>query len=81
MLAANGLEVMIEDKDEYSPTPVISHAIAAYNRGRDIGLADSSSSRCHTIRYMKAGSTSKKNKSSELKLKANGLALPDGMIG
>jgi phosphoglucomutase len=49
VLAANGLEVMIEDKDVYTPTPVISHAIVAYNRGRDTGLADSSSSRCHTI--------------------------------
>ena len=40
VLAANGVEVMIADKDEYTPTPVISHAILTYNRGRDYGLAD-----------------------------------------
>ncbi len=40
VLAANGVEVMIADKDEYTPTPVISHAILNYNRGRDNGLAD-----------------------------------------
>ena len=35
VLAANGVEVMLADKDEYTPTPVISHAILTYNRGRD----------------------------------------------
>ncbi len=40
VLVANGVEVMIADKDEYTPTPVISHAILTYNRGRDYGLAD-----------------------------------------
>jgi len=40
VLAANGVEVMLADKDDYTPTPVISHAILAYNRGRDKGLAD-----------------------------------------
>ncbi len=40
VLAANGVEVMIAENDEYTPTPVISHAILAYNRGRDKGLAD-----------------------------------------
>ena len=40
VLAANGVEVMIADKDEYTPTPVISHAILTYNRGRKTGLAD-----------------------------------------
>jgi phosphoglucomutase len=40
VLAANGVDVMIADKNEYTPTPVISHAILAYNRGRDQGLAD-----------------------------------------
>ncbi len=40
VLAANGVNVMIADKNEYTPTPVISHAILAYNRGRDRGLAD-----------------------------------------
>ena len=40
VLAANGVDVMLADKDEYTPTPVISHAILTYNRGRDAGLAD-----------------------------------------
>src|SRR3569832_1096454 len=40
VLAANGVEVMLADKDDYTPTPVISHAILTYNRGRDKGLAD-----------------------------------------
>ncbi len=40
VLAANGVEVMIAEKDEYTPTPTISHAILTYNRGRTKGLAD-----------------------------------------
>ena len=40
VLAANGVEVMIAQGDEYTPTPVISHAIITYNRGRKTGLAD-----------------------------------------
>ncbi|MEO6601231.1 MAG: phosphoglucomutase (alpha-D-glucose-1,6-bisphosphate-dependent) [Polyangiaceae bacterium] len=40
VLAANGVEVTIAEGDEYTPTPVISHAILAYNRGRKAGLAD-----------------------------------------
>lgn len=40
VLAANGVEVMLADRDDYTPTPVISHAILTYNRGRDTGLAD-----------------------------------------
>ncbi len=40
VLAANGVEVMISEADEYTPTPVISHAILTYNRGRKTGLAD-----------------------------------------
>src|SRR5829696_5247918 len=40
VLAANGVEVMIAERDEYTPTPVISHAILTYNRGRKAGLAD-----------------------------------------
>ena len=40
VLAANGVEVMIAAQDEYTPTPVISHAILAFNRGRVAGLAD-----------------------------------------
>ena len=33
VLAANGVEVMLAEGDEYTPTPVISHAILTYNRG------------------------------------------------
>ncbi len=40
VLAANNVEVMIADKDEYTPTPVISHAILKYNHQRKTGLAD-----------------------------------------
>ena len=40
VLAANQVDVMIAERDEYTPTPVISHAILAYNRGRQTGLAD-----------------------------------------
>jgi len=40
VLAANGVEVMLAQGDEYTPTPVISHAILTYNRGRRTGLAD-----------------------------------------
>jgi phosphoglucomutase len=40
VLAANGVETMIDAQGGYTPTPVISHAILAYNRGRDSGLAD-----------------------------------------
>jgi phosphoglucomutase len=34
VLAANGIDVMIAGNEEYTPTPVISHAIITYNRGR-----------------------------------------------
>lgn len=40
VLAANNVEVMIAVGDEYTPTPVISHAILKYNAGRKTGLAD-----------------------------------------
>jgi phosphoglucomutase len=40
VLAANGVHVMLAQGDEYTPTPVISHAILTYNRGRLTGLAD-----------------------------------------
>ncbi len=40
VLAANGVDVMIAENHEYTPTPVISHAILTYNRGRETGLAD-----------------------------------------
>jgi phosphoglucomutase len=40
VLAANGATVMLAAKDEFTPTPVISHAILTYNHGRTTGLAD-----------------------------------------
>ena len=40
VLAANGVDVMIAADDEFTPTPVLSHAILTYNRGRTSGLAD-----------------------------------------
>ncbi|MEX5571825.1 phosphoglucomutase (alpha-D-glucose-1,6-bisphosphate-dependent) [Pseudomonas lijiangensis] len=40
VLAANGVQVMISEGDEYTPTPAVSHAIICYNRGRTSGLAD-----------------------------------------
>jgi phosphoglucomutase len=40
VFAANGVETVIQKGLGYSPTPVISHAILAFNRGRTGGLAD-----------------------------------------
>ena len=40
VLAADGVDVMLAVGDEYTPTPVISHAILTYNRGRKTALAD-----------------------------------------
>jgi phosphoglucomutase len=40
VLAANGVDVMLDSRDDYTPTPVISHAILTYNRGRKAGLSD-----------------------------------------
>ncbi len=40
VLAANGVQVVIDQDNGYTPTPVISHAILTYNRGRASGLAD-----------------------------------------
>jgi phosphoglucomutase len=40
VFAANGVEVMVDADDGYTPTPVISHAIITYNKGRSGGLAD-----------------------------------------
>src|SRR5207244_11456032 len=40
VLVANGVDVMIDDRVGYTPTPVISHAILTHNRGRTSGLAD-----------------------------------------
>ena len=40
VLAANGVDAMIDQDNGYTPTPVVSHAILTYNRGRISGLAD-----------------------------------------
>jgi phosphoglucomutase len=40
VLAANGVEVMIDQAGGYTPTPVISHAILTYNGERTSGFAD-----------------------------------------
>ena len=40
VLTANGVDVMVDEHDDVTPTPVISQAILAYNRGRTEGLAD-----------------------------------------
>jgi phosphoglucomutase len=40
VLAANGVDTMIDQDGGYTPTPAVSHAILGYNRGRTSGLAD-----------------------------------------
>jgi phosphoglucomutase len=40
VFAANGVQSMIQDGFGATPTPVISHAILTYNRGRTSGFAD-----------------------------------------
>src|SRR5450755_1761845 len=40
VLAANEVEVMIAENNEYTPTPAVSHAILTYNKDRKEGLAD-----------------------------------------
>ncbi|MCX5240634.1 phosphoglucomutase (alpha-D-glucose-1,6-bisphosphate-dependent) [Streptomyces prunicolor] len=40
VFAANEVTVLIDSADGYTPTPAVSHAILAHNRGRTAGLAD-----------------------------------------
>ncbi|TWD18848.1 phosphoglucomutase [Streptomyces sp. T12] len=40
VFAANGVTVLIDDADGYTPTPAVSHAVLSHNRGRGTGLAD-----------------------------------------
>lgn len=40
VLAANGVDVMLSQNDEYTPTPALSLAILNHNRGKKTGLAD-----------------------------------------
>ncbi|MGZ8438190.1 MAG: alpha-D-glucose phosphate-specific phosphoglucomutase, partial [Candidatus Limnocylindrales bacterium] len=40
VLVADGVAVLVDPSDRFTPTPALSHAILAYNRGRSTGLAD-----------------------------------------
>src|ERR671921_744208 len=40
VLAANDVSVLVDDRDGYTPTPAVSHAILRANRGKQSGLAD-----------------------------------------
>jgi len=40
VLAANGVETVLQKGHGFTPTPVISHAILMHNRGKSSGLAD-----------------------------------------
>jgi phosphoglucomutase len=40
VLVGNGVDVMVDARDGFTPTPVVSHAVLTYNRGRRGGLAD-----------------------------------------
>ncbi|MBB5784138.1 phosphoglucomutase (alpha-D-glucose-1,6-bisphosphate-dependent) [Nonomuraea jabiensis] len=40
VLVANGVQVLIDSRDGYTPTPSVSHAILRHNRGRTAGFAD-----------------------------------------
>jgi len=40
VFAANGIDVMIDHRDGYTPTPAVSHAILTYNKAHGGGLAD-----------------------------------------
>jgi len=40
VLAANGVRVLVDSRDAYTPTPALSHAVLTYNRERTSGLAD-----------------------------------------
>jgi phosphoglucomutase len=40
VFAANGCRVLIDERDGYTPTPAVSHAIICYNLGRESGFAD-----------------------------------------
>ncbi|MEU7675296.1 phosphoglucomutase (alpha-D-glucose-1,6-bisphosphate-dependent) [Micromonospora taraxaci] len=40
VLAANGVTVLVDSRDGYTPTPALSHAILTHNRGRTSGLGD-----------------------------------------
>ena len=57
VLAAQGVEVMIDQERAYTPTPALSHAILAYNRGRKSAWPMESSLRPPTTLPTTAGSS------------------------
>ena len=57
VFAANGVEAMVDADGGYTPTPVISHAILTYNRGRTAARPTGSSSPLRTIRPRMEGSS------------------------
>ena len=62
VLAANGVDVMIDRDDGYTPTPAVSHAILTYNRDRHRAWRTASSSLRRTIRRKTAASnTTRRN--------------------
>ncbi|MCF7549155.1 phosphoglucomutase (alpha-D-glucose-1,6-bisphosphate-dependent) [Pseudonocardia sp. WMMC193] len=40
VLSANGVRVLVDSRDRWTPTPAVSHAILTHNAGRTAGLAD-----------------------------------------
>ncbi|TDC40822.1 phosphoglucomutase (alpha-D-glucose-1,6-bisphosphate-dependent) [Micromonospora sp. KC213] len=40
VLAANGVTVLVDSRDGYTPTPALSHAVLTHNRGRTSGRCD-----------------------------------------
>jgi phosphoglucomutase len=40
VLAANDVQVLVDSRNGYTPTPALSHAVLTYNAGRSSGLAD-----------------------------------------
>ena len=49
VLTANGITVMVDAQDRYTPTPAVSHAILTYNRDVEGGPTGSSSARADGI--------------------------------
>lgn len=40
VLAANGVETIVQERDGFTPTPVVSRSILAWNAGRQSGIGD-----------------------------------------
>ena len=43
VLVGDGVDVLVDPSDRFTPTPALSHAILTYNRGRTTGLRTESS--------------------------------------